>query len=245
MRAFLSRLKSRLSPPALRWEVRFDDEGFSVLEDGERKQFVHWSEPVEVFAYKTDLFAYDETCLGFRLDAVGNYRCVSEECIGYEKFLSELSRRFPGIRTDWLPEVVFPAFVENRTTLWGESWIASGEKSDLPRGESRQSFDALVNRLEDSLLPIARQAEDEIRGSGLFSQVQMVSIRHADVVHAMGVNCRPVWATENSDRLGIIAGLWGLHDLSGNINIQWSQISSQTRERVILSMKRVGIAAYS
>ena len=75
---------------------------------------------VVCLAYKLDIGMYDEICIGFRVDSGGTYWWVSEEFVGYREFLEELSRRFPGIRADWFSDVAFPAFVENRTTLWGE-----------------------------------------------------------------------------------------------------------------------------
>lgn len=120
MRTFLSKMKRRLSKDFPKREVRFDGDGFSVFEEEEKKCSVRWSDAVEVFAYKMDLFTVDEICIGFRVDSAGAYWWVSEEFAGYREFVEELSRRFPGIRADWFSDVAFPAFVEKRTTLWGE-----------------------------------------------------------------------------------------------------------------------------
>ncbi len=121
MSAFLSKLKRRLSRECPRCEVKFDGDGFSVLEEEKKSSRVRWSEVLEVFAYKMDLFTVDEICIGFRVDAAGAYCWVSEEFTGYRELLDEIKKRFPGIREDWFSTVAFPAFVENRTTLWGEA----------------------------------------------------------------------------------------------------------------------------
>ncbi len=122
MRTFLSKIRRRLSRDFPKREVRFDGDGFSVFEEEEKKSSVRWSDALEVFAYKIDLFSVDEICIGFRVDSAGTHHWVSEEFTGYREFLEELSQHFPGIRTDWFSDVAFPAFVENRTTLWGEAW---------------------------------------------------------------------------------------------------------------------------
>jgi hypothetical protein len=127
MLAFLSKLKRRFSRDLPKREVRFDAEGFSVFVEEEKKGSVRWSDVVEVFAYKVDLFSVDQICIGFRVESAGTYWWVGEDDVGYREFLEELSRRFPGIRADWFTEVAHPAFAENRTTIWGEPWAAPKE----------------------------------------------------------------------------------------------------------------------
>lgn len=108
--------KPERSKPAIRLEAS----GFSVTEGGKVVLHIQWASVGEVVAFKEDLFAYDEICVGFRIDASDSYQRVTEEFICYEELLQELPRRFPGIRTDWFSDVAFPAFVPNWTTLWGE-----------------------------------------------------------------------------------------------------------------------------
>lgn len=86
------------------------------------------------------------------------------------------------------------------------------------------NFDSLVTRLELSLLSVVRKEEAWLRASGKFSEVQVASIRHADVIHAMGIACRPVWAAEELERLGLMATLTGITELSGRIDVQWTQV---------------------
>jgi hypothetical protein len=78
--------------------------------------------------------------------------------------------------------------------------------------------------LELSLLPVVRKEEVRLRASSKFSEVQVASIRHGDVIHAMGIACRPIWASEELERLGLMATLTGITDLSGRIDVQWSQV---------------------
>lgn len=120
--------------------IKIDEEGFSVVEDGVRDNArCCWSAVLEVFAYKMDLFSYDEICIGFRIDAVGNYWWVGESYTGYEELLAELPKRYPGIRSDWFPEVAHPAFVQNRTTLWGESVSSIISRLDAQPPQSTRS----------------------------------------------------------------------------------------------------------
>ena len=94
-------------------------DGFTVLCDGVVQGQGRWSEVREVFAYKDDLFAYDEICIGLRHADDGSYWWVGEYSTGYSAFFQELEAQFPDIRRDWFSEVAVPAFARNQTTLWG------------------------------------------------------------------------------------------------------------------------------
>lgn len=98
------------------------ERGFSIHR-GQQVAHVDWSNVVEICAYKVDLFGYDEICIDIRVDGTEHFYWVSEEDKGYREFLVELERRYSGIRPEssWWSEVAFPAFVENRTTLWQRS----------------------------------------------------------------------------------------------------------------------------
>jgi hypothetical protein len=87
------------------------------------------------------------------------------------------------------------------------------------------NFDSLVTRVELSLLPIVRKEKARLRTSGRYSEVEIVSLRHADAIHAIVIACRPVWASEELERLSLTAALMGFEGLSGRIDVQWSQVS--------------------
>ena len=114
-----------LSPAKENRQIISDDSGFTVVDHGNTLARASWSEILEIFAYKRDLFTTDETCLGFRVHEDGTSMMVSDDFAGYGELLTELERRFPGIRTNWLAEYHFPAFVPIRTTLWGQKWQQS------------------------------------------------------------------------------------------------------------------------
>ena len=120
-----SKIREAFSPARETRQIVFDESGFTVVERDKTMARVSWSEVLEIFAYKEDRFTTDDICLGFRVREDGTFWMVSEDFIGYREMIAELERRFPGIRTDWFAEVAFPAFVPNRTTLWGQTWMGS------------------------------------------------------------------------------------------------------------------------
>lgn len=122
MPGILHKIKRRMSRDYPLREVRFDGDGLRVFEEGVSRGSIRWTDVIEVFAYKLDCFTVDEICIGFRIDEAGTHYWVSEEFVGYKQLVEELNSRFPGIRTDWFSDVAFPAFVENRTSLWGTPW---------------------------------------------------------------------------------------------------------------------------
>jgi len=93
--------------------VDFDGEGFRI--EGAK---IAWSDLSEVVAFKEDLWSFDAVRLGFRTRSAESLVSVGEEAEGYRPLLAELSRRLPGFRNDWFPEVAFPAFDRCETLLW-------------------------------------------------------------------------------------------------------------------------------
>ena len=121
----IKRIRKALKQAPEAHQVVCDDAGFTVVEDGKTLARVLWPEILEIFAYKEDRGTCDDICLGFRVSDDGAFWMVSEEFIGYKNMVAELERRFSGIRTDWFADVAFPAFAQNRTTLWGQTWRES------------------------------------------------------------------------------------------------------------------------
>ncbi len=108
----------RLSGKTLSREVRFDSGGFSVVPYDKPAIRILWGSIQEVFAFKQDLFAVDQICLGFRVDDTEGYVWVGEDDNGFKAFRTEIEMRFPSIDSQWFVKVAQPAFQENRTTLW-------------------------------------------------------------------------------------------------------------------------------
>lgn len=109
----------RRKPDPVRTVV-LDPEGFCFREDEQTVYRFEWTAVREIVAFKRDLFAYDEICLGFRIDDTDRYVEVWESDHGYRELLSALPDHYSRIRSDWLPEVVQPPFVTKRTTVWNE-----------------------------------------------------------------------------------------------------------------------------
>src|SRR5690606_9875880 len=97
MTSFISKLKERFSPKEPKLAVEFDVEGFTILEDEKPKIRADWLSVCEVFAYKDDLWSYDEICIGFRFNDAGDYWWVGESHVGYREFTENLKERFPEI----------------------------------------------------------------------------------------------------------------------------------------------------
>jgi len=91
--------------------------------DAEEKNFFSFSSVLEVFAFKKDLFSYDEICVGFRISEDGTYYEIDEKMKGYDDIVKSLPNYFKGINQEWFCEVAFPAFKTNCTTIWGTSLI--------------------------------------------------------------------------------------------------------------------------
>lgn len=106
-------------PEPVNRAVRIDEAGFEILTNGLVQARAEWAAVVEVFAFKRDLFAVDDICLGFRRVGAGDAWWVSEGDDGYGALVQEIERRYGRNREDWFPTVAFPAFQFCRTTIWG------------------------------------------------------------------------------------------------------------------------------
>lgn len=85
------------------------------------------------------------------------------------------------------------------------------------------NFDLLVTSFEERLLPTVRNKENAIQSSGLYTKVKVASMRHADVIHAMGITCRPIWASDDLEHLSFVVTLNNISGFGGRIDVQWSQ----------------------
>lgn len=116
LRKWRNWMKTRRGRPVLSLE----SDGFACTWRGKTTK-VSWSEVLEIFAFKRDLWTYDMICIGFRVSEDGNYYEIDEEMPGYNAVVAAMENAFPGIvkREAWFHSVAFPAFATNLKTLWG------------------------------------------------------------------------------------------------------------------------------
>jgi hypothetical protein len=97
--------------------VEFDADTIRVLADSKVLWSIPWARIDKVLACKADLFAVDLLVIQL-IDSTDLAYDVDEEMANYDRFLTELTARFPGIREDWWRDVALPAFATNPTELW-------------------------------------------------------------------------------------------------------------------------------
>ena len=93
-----------------------------------------WSNVRAIHAYKVDLFTVDQIRLFFSLEATGVV--VSEDMTGFASLTEVLPQQFPGFLDSWFRTVAFPAFQQNRTTLWSREPTEPGTKPRNPRNRN-------------------------------------------------------------------------------------------------------------
>jgi len=114
-----------MAPDPSKRGVRFDERGFSVIEDGGVSTGMAWNDVAKIFVVKIDLFSYDEVRLGFGSRHAGRVVETGEDDEGFDPFVEEVLKRYPSIPRDWLTEVAYPPFEENLRILW------EGKEKDL------------------------------------------------------------------------------------------------------------------
>lgn len=107
--------------------IELDAEGFDAHFGDERVR-VNWRDVRGIAAFKRDLFAIDEICVGFHVGEGRVYATINESMEGYECLMEEVKRRYPHDGVDWWHSVVLPPFSLCWTTLWGDA----PEPADCP-----------------------------------------------------------------------------------------------------------------
>ena len=112
--------------------IAFLSDCFAARWDDGRIAFVPWREIRQIDAYKIDLWAVDEVCLGFRFGADDSWIEVSESDGGWRPLLESIRRRFPTIPAGWEYDVLFPPFAANERTLYRADAAAPKPSGESP-----------------------------------------------------------------------------------------------------------------
>ena len=79
-----------------------------------------WSDVSGIFGYKIDALTTDQIRLAFEIRGETTY-VVTEDMTGFEMVTEGMKSRFDGVSEAWWPQVAFPAFETNWTTIWKRS----------------------------------------------------------------------------------------------------------------------------
>lgn len=98
-----------------------DDLGVSLVHGNEPPIRISWDEIVEIQGYKRDLVTVDLVCFDVEVKkgAEKMTYTIHEEMKGFEQVSHVFAKTLPGFDKEWRGRVVKPAFVENRTLLFG------------------------------------------------------------------------------------------------------------------------------
>jgi hypothetical protein len=102
----------------LRWQA--NDMGLRVSHRDQLVVFLPWDDIAEIVAFKRDLYAFDQICVGFRTTESDEYTCIEEENPDYERVVKLTQERFP-LQQKWWSAVALPPFETKWTTIWGSA----------------------------------------------------------------------------------------------------------------------------
>ena len=85
------------------------------------------------------------------------------------------------------------------------------------------TFDQLVADLEKRTLPLLEAAQELICGTRMFRSAYVRSLRHAEIVHAIGIRCVPIWAADDNECLSFSTVVSEWKQLNVRASISWSK----------------------
>jgi hypothetical protein len=83
--------------------------------------------------------------------------------------------------------------------------------------------DRIVSNLETVLLPDLEQRRARLAEDMRFTEPSVVSLRHADVIHTIGLTCHPVNAGSAEDSYSVQVNIIGLSGISLRGFVGWHQ----------------------
>ncbi|HWW02600.1 MAG TPA: hypothetical protein VNZ64_23075 [Candidatus Acidoferrum sp.] len=84
-------------------------------------------------------------------------------------------------------------------------------------------FEVLIKEMESVMMPELQRRADALRDDKRFTDVRVVSRRHAQVIHTIGLSCHPVAALSSSDQYSIGINIMGHGGLSMRGFVTWSE----------------------
>ena len=95
--------------------IELCENGFQVTQNNV-VSIIEWLSIDKINAFKVDLLTSDEICL--EIDYLDKRILITEECIGWRIFVSELINRIPTIDSEWEGKIMRPAFDRNETEMF-------------------------------------------------------------------------------------------------------------------------------
>ena len=112
----------RQKPPEPPPSIRVTQDGLDILRGDDMLASVRWSDVKKIIAYKYDLFATDEICIGFLASPdADSWLEISEHWSGFSEATNMMEAIFPSIPKNWYTQIMVPAFERKETVLWDGS----------------------------------------------------------------------------------------------------------------------------
>lgn len=93
----------------------YDDNSFTIQLENEIKK-INWKEIIIIKAYKIDQYTFDSIIFEIHLKDI-SFK-ISDDTVGYGKFMEIASEKLSNFKKDWFAEVAFPAFETNLTIIY-------------------------------------------------------------------------------------------------------------------------------
>jgi len=98
----------------------YNDNSFTIQLESEEKS-INWNEITLIRAYKIDHFTFDSIIFEIYLEDISLK--ISDETVGYGKFMEIASEKLTNFKKDWFLVVAFPAFERNLTIIYERQQI--------------------------------------------------------------------------------------------------------------------------
>ena len=97
--------------------VSSSEQGVTFLKGNVESGGFTWLKVKRIVTYKDDLMTVDLICLEFETQD-GLIYLAHDEAPGFDQLCANMGKKFAGIDSDWLLNVMHPAFAKNYTVLY-------------------------------------------------------------------------------------------------------------------------------